>query len=89
MHKIQLILYGVFAFSTLLWATPLDPMLPASAYKLPDFFSVLVFPIIDWNFRFQRPQHFAAGMARMGTPVYYFQVSFRKEQVPGKYRILA
>ena len=31
----------------------------------------------------------AAGLARMGTPVYYFQVSFKKQQIPAKYRIIS
>ena len=32
---------------------------------------LLVLPIIDWGFRYQRPQHIAAGLARQGWRVFY------------------
>lgn len=35
-----------------------------------------VFPVIDWGFRFQRPQHFARGFARQNYKVFYFTTSF-------------
>ena len=55
-------------------AVPEDKRDPAS----PGRFSVLVFPIINWDFRFQRPQHFSAGLAQQGMPVYYLSVGFQK-----------
>lgn len=37
-----------------------------------------VFPVIDWDFRFQRPQHFARGFARQDYKVFYFTTSFNQ-----------
>lgn len=39
-------------------------------------FTVLVFPIIDWNFRFQRPQQLALQLARQGHTVFYLHTTF-------------
>jgi GT2 family glycosyltransferase/glycosyltransferase involved in cell wall biosynthesis len=50
-----------------------------------DFLSEIlyVFPVIDWSFRFQRPQHFARGLARQGYTVFYFTTSFYLSKIPG------
>jgi GT2 family glycosyltransferase len=42
-----------------------------------------VFPIIDWGFRFQRPQHLARGFARHNYDVFYFTTSFNIFCEPG------
>lgn len=42
-------------------------------------YGVLVLPIIDWHFRFQRPQQLALRFARKGHPVAYVSLSFDKE----------
>ncbi|MFH1299460.1 MAG: hypothetical protein ABIK07_00265, partial [Planctomycetota bacterium] len=39
-------------------------------------YDVLVFPVIDWHFRIQRPQHIAAGLAQNGHRVFYFSPVF-------------
>ncbi|WP_197995474.1 glycosyltransferase [Gimesia algae] len=41
-----------------------------------DSYDVLVFPVIDWHFRFQRPQHIASGLAGKGHRVFYFSTTF-------------
>src|SRR5882724_559735 len=43
--------------------------------KMPapgSLFDVLVFPIVDWHERFQRPQHLSMELAKMGARVFYF-----------------
>ena len=39
---------------------------------------ILCFPIIDWNFRYQRPQHLLTRFAKKGHRVFYFTVNLRK-----------
>jgi hypothetical protein len=41
-----------------------------SAPRFP--YDVLVFPIVDWHDRFQRPQHLSVELAKMGARVFYF-----------------
>lgn len=42
-----------------------------------------VFPVINWGFRFQRPQHFARGFARHDYKVFYFTTTFNYSITPG------
>lgn len=44
---------------------------------LSDTFDVLCLPIIDWDFRFQRPQQLASQFARHGHRVFYVTQKFR------------
>ncbi len=37
---------------------------------------ILVFPVIDWHFRFQRPQQLAMELARQGHRVFYLKTEF-------------
>jgi polysaccharide pyruvyl transferase CsaB len=46
-------------------------------HKMP--YGVVVLPIIDWNFRFQRPQQIARRFAMKGHPVAYASLSFGPE----------
>nr|MCH9654413.1 glycosyltransferase [Planctomycetota bacterium] len=39
-------------------------------------YDVIVFPVIDWDFRFQRPQHLATQLAQNGHRVFYFSTVF-------------
>ena len=39
-------------------------------------YGVLVLPIIEWNFRFQRPQQLARQLAKSKHPVSYASISF-------------
>ena len=45
-----------------------------SARRFP--YDVLVFPIVDWHDRFQRPQHLSVELAKMGARVFYFSNRF-------------
>ena len=42
----------------------------------PNSFDVIVFPIIDWDFRRQRPQHLATQLANRGHRVLYLATTF-------------
>ena len=37
---------------------------------------VLVFPVVDWHDRFQRPQHLSVELAKMGARIFYFSNRF-------------
>ncbi len=39
-------------------------------------YDVIVFPVIDWDFRIQRPQHLATELAKKGHRVFYFSTTF-------------
>jgi GT2 family glycosyltransferase/glycosyltransferase involved in cell wall biosynthesis len=39
-------------------------------------YDVIVFPVIDWHFRVQRPQHIAKYLAQNGHRVFYFSTTF-------------
>lgn len=57
------------------------PMAPAPAQPgLPDVF---VWGVIDWHFRFQRPQHLATALARKGHRVFYVSNNTVDALVPG------
>lgn len=45
-----------------------------------DFF---VFPVIDWEFRIQRPQHLAREIANQNNRVIYFTTTFNISETPG------
>ncbi len=40
-------------------------------------YDVIFFPVIDWELRFQRPQHLACGLAENGHRVFYLRTTFR------------
>lgn len=54
------------------------PVLPT-----PDLPDVLIWGIIDWRFRIQRPQHLARGLAAHGHRVFYLSTSFVNTRRPG------
>ncbi|WP_211353912.1 glycosyltransferase [Thiohalocapsa marina] len=66
-------------------ATPLTPRLPHAAEGKPD---VLIFPIIDWHFRIQRPQHIARCLGELGHRVFYFTTTPLPETEQAGYEIL-
>ena len=41
---------------------------------------ILFFSIIDWGFRYQRPQHLAKNFADNGHRVYYFNTALNKHK---------
>jgi len=50
--------------------------LDKSLIKEPKSFDIFVFPIIDWYFRYQRPQQISSVLASLGHRVFYFNSSF-------------
>ena len=59
----------------------------ADSTAAADGYDVLVFPVIDWHFRFQRPQHLAEQLAKRGCRVFYLSTTFDVADAPG-FRIL-
>jgi len=51
---------------------PVQPVTQPSAYD------VVIFPIIDWGFRFQRPQQLATQFAHDGHRVFYLSTTFHQ-----------
>ena len=45
-------------------------------------YDVVIFPVIDWHFRIQRPQHLARYLAKEGHRVFYFSTTFGND-LPG------
>jgi GT2 family glycosyltransferase len=50
---------------------------------------IVCFPIIDWDFRFQRPQQLMLQFARSGHRVFYLRQGFRQEGGPYEIRSVA
>lgn len=57
-------------------AIPFNANAPAQS---PD---IIIFPIIDWDFRFQRPQQIACQLAEAGHRVFYIKSTFRNMSAP-------
>jgi GT2 family glycosyltransferase len=56
------------------WAD--NPVLTVEARPRAATYDVIVFPIIDWDFRFQRPQQLASQFAAAGHRVFYIATTF-------------
>lgn len=52
----------------------------AQSPDLPDY---IVWGVIDWHFRFQRPQQLAHALAAAGRRVFYVSVNMRNDRRPG------
>lgn len=50
--------------------------------------TVLLFPVIDWHFRIQRPQHLARELARRGHRVLYLTTTFAQGTGPEACQVL-
>lgn len=48
----------------------------ASGHAIARKRDVIIFPPIDWDYRYQRPQHLACGLASLGHRVFYIAPSF-------------
>jgi glycosyltransferase involved in cell wall biosynthesis len=74
---------------TIPWAFPaalrpgLDPAQVGAAAPLPDHAEWLVFGVIDWHLRLQRPQHLAIRLARAGHRVFYISSNLIPAPGPG------
>jgi len=55
---------------------------PRSILPAATAYDVLIFPIIEWDFRFQRPQQIATRIARDGHRVFYFSTVFHAGNKP-------
>ena len=51
--------------------------------RLPGLCDILVFPVIDWKYRFQRPQQLARQLALRGHRIFYLSTTFEAAQAPG------
>ena len=56
-------------------------------HRSPGGFDILVFPVIDWHYRFQRPQHLARQLALQGHRVFYLSTTFDSSEEP-EYNII-
>jgi GT2 family glycosyltransferase/predicted nucleic acid-binding Zn-ribbon protein len=64
--------------------------LPHEVFAPPGLaYDVVCFPIIDWDFRFQRPQQLMLQLAQHGHRVFYVAQTFRHEGEPYRLRKLA
>lgn len=57
-----------------------DPLPALPQQEKPD---VIIFGVIDWRFRIQRPQHLASGFAAAGHRVFYISTAFVNTRRPG------
>ncbi|TDW56990.1 hypothetical protein LY04_02795 [Oceanimonas baumannii] len=60
-----------------------NPELLASVLNAGKGSDIVVFPVIDWSFRIQRPQHLARELAAAGQRVFYLSTTFNPENEPG------
>ncbi len=50
----------------------------SSAKTRDDLYDIVIFPVIPWEYRFQRPQHLATQFARAGHRVFYLESFFHR-----------
>lgn len=48
----------------------------------PRSFDVIIFPVFDWTYRFQRPQQLATQLAKLGHRVFYIKTEFSETDYP-------
>ena len=48
----------------------------------PKTSDIIIFPIIDWEFRFQRPQQLACQLADLGHRIFYIKTTFCNKKAP-------
>ncbi len=56
---------------------------PDNFYRSPGCSDILVFPVIDWHYRFQRPQQLARQLALRGHRIVYLSTTFDRSEAPG------
>ncbi|MDE0001832.1 MAG: glycosyltransferase [Rhodospirillaceae bacterium] len=59
-----------------------DVETPENFQRSPGCFDILVFPVIDWHYRFQRPQQLARQLALRGHRVFYLSTTFEPSEAP-------
>lgn len=82
-------LRNLIPFRTRLWMRNLvrrqsrrELPLAGFAFPPPQSYDLVCFPIIDWDFRLQRPQHFLNRLARDGHRVFYVHTTFHPSTPP-------
>lgn len=60
-----------------------QPMQPLPVLPAPRNADVIVFGVIDWHFRFQRPQQLSLGFAKRGHRVFYVSSELIPAENPG------
>jgi GT2 family glycosyltransferase len=76
-NPVQPAVDDVAVVSRILEQAPPAPLLTIPSSPLPGRYDVIILPIIDWNFRFQRPQQIATRFAAAGHRVFYVASTFR------------
>lgn len=66
-----------------------SPPPPYEAFPGGNGVDVFCFPIIDWDFRFQRPQQLLTQFARTGHRVFYVRTTFQDEETEVVVRTVA
>jgi len=56
--------------------------IPFNSNAPPQSPDIIIFPIIDWDFRFQRPQQIACQLAQADHRVFYIKSTFRNAGAP-------
>lgn len=65
---------------------PLQPLLPPIDLAVPSSHgqpTILMFGVIDWHFRIQRPQNLAKELSRAGQTTFYISNHFIDDDAPG------
>jgi len=57
-------------------------LIDISANQPPNTTDIIIFPIIDWDFRYQRPQHLASQLAEKGHRIFYIHTYFQNKNAP-------
>ena len=55
---------------------------PEAVGKTSDAVDIILFPIIDWHYRYQRPQQLADQLAKLGHRVFYIRTGFFESEWP-------
>ncbi|HGY1042989.1 TPA: glycosyltransferase [Aeromonas salmonicida subsp. salmonicida] len=60
-----------------------SPLVNVARHAPTNGLDIIVFPVIDWAFRIQRPQHLARELAALGHRVFYLTTTFHHSKQPG------
>jgi hypothetical protein len=63
-------------------AQPRSPAAPSRSAQDEDGYTIVCFPIIDWDYRFQRPQQLMTRFGAAGHRVFYLSHTFAKAPEP-------
>ena len=63
-------------YVTLMSRSDFEQAFPETLELSSDAVDIILFPIIDWHYRYQRPQHLADQLAKRGHRVFYIRTGF-------------